>query len=295
MSEQGALAQAQAKLQELLENARKGMIIPVRLPAQIEEIGQLMAQAEKEHEKALQEAVSAMPADMDAYMTEEAYFVGHAVHELRTPMTSIRGYSDMLGSMGELNDMQKQFLSIIKVNAKRMEGLLADVSVINKLRKRTLKLSPKMDMVKNLLMRVEKDMAQNVQELERQLELDVPQGLPFLNVDTDLLVTALNKLVENGLRYSPKGTGKVTIRASAEGNTLLLTIEDNGVGMTPEEVAKLGTIYFRSDNDVVREYKGSGLGVPIAFGIIERLGGTVQVESAPNKGTRFIIRLEGMS
>lgn len=295
MSEQGALAQAQAKLQELLENAKKGMIIPVRLPAQIEEIGQLMAQAEQEHAKALAEAVSAMPADMDAYMAEEAYFVGHAVHELRTPMTSIRGYSDMLGSMGELNDMQKQFLGIIKVNAKRMEGLLADVSVINKLRKRTLKLAPKMDMVKNLLMRVEKDMAQNVQELERQLELDVPQGLPFLNVDSDLLVTALNKLVENGLRYSPKGTGKVTIRASAEGSTLVLTIEDNGVGMTPEELAKLGTIYFRSDNDVVREYKGSGLGVPIAFGIIERLGGTVQVESAPNEGTRFTIRIEGIS
>ncbi len=295
MSDSGALAQAQAKVQELLENAQKGMIIPIRLPAQIEEIALLLAQAEKEQANAIQEATSALPTDLDAYMKDEAYFVGHAIHELRTPMTSIRGYSDMLGSMGELNDMQKQFLSIIKVNARRMEGLLSDMSVVNKLRKNTLKLSPKMDMAKNILMSVEKAMAQNIQELERELTFDVPQGLPFLNLDTEILGTALNKLVENGLRYSPKEGGKVHITASAEGSVLVITIEDNGVGMTPEEIEMLGTIYYRSDNDVVREYKGSGLGIPIAYGIVEKLGGTISVTSEPNVGTTFVIRLEGMS
>ncbi len=295
MSDSGALAQAQAKVQELLENAQKGMIIPIRLPAQIEEIALLLAQAEKEQANAIQEATSALPTDLDAYMKDEAYFVGHAIHELRTPMTSIRGYSDMLGSMGELNDMQKQFLSIIKVNARRMEGLLSDMSVVNKLRKNTLKLSPKMDMAKNILMSVEKAMAQNIQELERELTFDVPQGLPFLNLDTEILGTALNKLVENGLRYSPKEGGKVHITASAEGSVLVITIEDNGVGMTPEEIEMLGTIYYRSDNDVVREYKGSGLGIPIAYGIVEKLGGTISVMSEPNVGTTFVIRLEGMS
>ncbi len=290
-----ALQEAQTQLEQLLEAARTGAIIPIRLPAQIEAIAQAVAAAQAEHAKALQEARASVPADWDAYLKEDAYFVGHAIHELRTPMTSIRGYSDMLGSMGELNDMQKQFLGVIRVNAKRMESLLTDVSLANKLRKGTLKLSPKMDMFKNIAMRLEKDMGAVAQELKRTLSFDIPSGLPLLNVDSDMLVIALNKLIENGLRYSPAETGQVTVSAAADGQTLVIRISDNGIGMTEEELAQLGKIYFRSENDVVREYKGSGLGIPIAFGIIEKLGGSVKVESQLNVGTTFTITLAGMN
>jgi signal transduction histidine kinase len=295
MAELNALTQAQTQLNELLEAARQGTIIPIRLPGQIEAIAALLAAAQAEHEAALKEAASKAPADLDSYMQEEAYFVGHAIHELRTPMTSIRGYSDMLGAMGELSDMQKQFLGTIKVNARRMESLMIDVSTMNKLRKNTLKLSPKMDMFKNIAMRLEKDFTPLATELNRQLVFDVPSGLPILNIDSDLLVQALGKLIENGLRYSPAETGVVTVRGAAEGSDLIISISDNGIGMTSEELAKLGTIYFRSENDVVREFKGSGLGIPVAYGLIQRLGGSIRVESAPNVGTTFHVRLPGMT
>ena len=71
---------------------------------------------------------------MEEFLKEQAAFVSHAVHELRTPMTSIRGYSDMLRSMGALNDMQKQFVETIRVNSRRMEGLLTDVSDTSKIK-----------------------------------------------------------------------------------------------------------------------------------------------------------------
>lgn len=295
MPELNALSQAQAQLNELLEAARAGTIIPIRLPGQIEAILALLAAAQAEHDAALQAAAAQTPPDLESYMKEEAYFVGHAIHELRTPMTSIRGYSDMLGAMGELNDMQKQFLGTIKVNARRMESLMIDVSTMNKLRKNTLKLSPKMDMFKNIAMRLEKDFAPIAAELNRQLIFEVPSGLPILNVDSDLLVQALGKLIENGLRYSPPETGVVTVSGAADGNDLIITIRDNGIGMTEEELAKLGTIYFRSDNETVREFKGSGLGIPVAYGLIQKLGGSIRVESTPHVGTTFYIRLPGMS
>jgi two-component system phosphate regulon sensor histidine kinase PhoR len=295
MSENGAFTQAQAKVAELLENAKKGNIIPIRLPAQIEEIVSLLAQATTEHEKALQEAKSAAPVDLEAYMKEEAYFVTHAVHELRIPMTSIRGYSDMLGQMGELNDMQKQFLGTIRTNVRRMEGLMTDVSTVNKIRKNTLKLSPKMDMFKNIAMKLEKELMPVAQELNRQLVFEVPSGLPILNVDSDLFVQALTKIIENGLRYSPAEIGTVTVAGSAEDNQLVIRISDNGIGMTPEELAKLGTIFFRAENDVVYAYKGSGLGIPIAYGILNKLGANISVESEVNKGTTFIVKMAGMS
>ncbi len=289
----GALQAAQEKVENLLQAAKSGAIIPIQLPAQIEEIQELLAKAEEEQREA--QRAAAVPADMEEYIEEEAYFVGHAVHELRTPMTSIRGYTDMIGAMGELNDMQKQFLEIIKTNTRRMEGLLADVSHINKIRKGTLKVQSKMETFKNLAAKIEKDLAPRAEELDRTLELDIPQGLPLLNLDGDLLGIALVKFVENALQYSPAGTGKVTVRAEGDGSDLVIHIEDNGIGMSEEEMAQLGTIYFRGERDEVREFKGSGLGIPIAFGMLDLIGGRYEIHSTEGEGTTVTIRVPGMT
>ncbi len=289
-----AMQQVREQLNELLESAKNGSLIPIRLPGQIEAILDSLKQADDDAKAEASKQSSGGDVG-DDYMKEEAYFVGHAVHELRTPMTSIRGYSDMLGAMGELNEMQQQFMDVIKTNVKRMEGLLADVSYMNKIRKGTLAINPKMEMAKNITGMLEKNMTPVAEELERQLEFDVPQGLPLVTVDTDMLVVALSKFVENGLRYAPKETGKVTVKAEAVENTLVITIADNGIGISPEDKEHLGEIYFRSDHDAVREYKGSGLGIPIAFGMLDMLGIDYTFESEADKGTTVTVRIEGMS
>lgn len=291
----GALTEAQQKAKALLDAAKNGAIIPIRLPGQIEEIVQLLTQAEEQHKTAAAAPVAAaVPADMEAYNKDEAYFVGHAVHELNTPLTSIRGYSDMLGSMGELNDMQKQFLDVVKTNAQRMQSLLSDFRYLNKLRKGVLEPTAKMDAFKNISMKIEKDLKKRAEELKRTLEIDVPQGLPLLNLDGDLLGLALVKLVENGLQYSAAETGKVTVTAHGEESWLVIVISDNGIGMTEEELSHLGEVYFRGERDEVREYKGSGLGIPIAYGVIKLLGGTVTVTSKLDEGTTFTVKIPGM-
>lgn len=292
-----SLEQAQAKLNELLDAAKKGAIIPIRLPAQIEEIAALLTQAEEEAKTAQPSAAaSGAPTDMESYIKREAYFVGHAVHEIKNPLTPVKGYVDMLMGMGGMNEMQQQFMNVIKTNVKRMEAVLNDVGIVNKLEKKTIKVNPKMDMFKNIGLRVEKDMTPLAKELNRQLTFDIPSGLPLLNVDGDLLTTALNKLVENALRYTPAETGQVTVSAAAEGSTLVITVSDNGIGITPEDMAHLGEIYFRSEHDVVREFKGSGLGIPIVYGLVRDVfGGTVEVTSEVDKGTTFTIKLPGMT
>jgi two-component system, cell cycle sensor histidine kinase DivJ len=290
-----ALEQAQQQLTELIEAARKGAIIPVRLTGQLEALQTLLTQAGDEAAKAAAEVKP--PADQAEFLREQAYFVSHAIHELRTPMTSIRGYADMLVSMGSgsgLNDMQKGFLDTIRGNARRMEGLLTDVSDMAKIRSGVLKITEKMDMFKNIAMMVEKTMRPLAEQLGKTLTLDIPQGLPILNTDGELLAKAITKLVENGLRYSGEN-GEVSVRGASQNGKLVVTVSDNGIGMAPEELAQLGTIYFRSENELVRSFKGSGLGVPVAYGIVRVLGGTISVESAPDKGTTFTITLSGMS
>lgn len=298
-----SLEEVRELLSDLIEAARKGTIIPVRLPGQLESIQMAVQRASDAHSKAEAEREAAKKAaaanggvDNTEFMREQAYFISHAIHELRTPMTSIRGYADMLGSgaMGALNDMQKQFIETIRTNSRRMEGLLTDVSDTAKIRGNTLRVQPKMDMFKNIAMMVEKQMRPVAEQLNKTLTLDIPNGLPILNVDSELLTKALCKVIENGLRYS-KEDGEVKLRASAEGNQLTIVVEDNGIGMTPAELAQLGTIYFRSDREEVRTHKGSGLGIPVTFGIIRMLDGTIDVKSEADKGTTVTIKLTGMS
>ncbi|MBI1259169.1 MAG: hypothetical protein GC204_16995 [Chloroflexi bacterium] len=291
-----SLTQAQSLLEDLIAAAKSGSLIPIRLPGQLEVIQNLLEQAQAEaQEAATVAAASAPPPEMEAFLTEQAAFVSHAIHELRTPMTSIRGYTDMLRSMGALNEMQQQFVETIRVNSRRMEGLLTDVSDTSKIKAGTLRTNLKMDMFKNISMMVEKQAQPVAEELGRKLTLDIPQGLPILNVDGEMLAKALYKLIENGLRYNTSENGEVTLRAAADGSKLIITVEDNGIGMTPDELNQLGTIYFRADNETVRTYKGSGLGIPVAYGIIHTLGGTITVESEAEQGTKFTIVLMGMS
>jgi signal transduction histidine kinase len=289
-----ALKQAQAQVRELAEAARKGAIIPVRLAGQLKEIENLL-------EAANAPAPAAPPtdgaaADKAALMKEQASFISHAVHELRTPMTSIRGYADMLinPAMGTLTDMQKGFMETIRTNAGRMNGLLTDVSDIAKLRGGTLKVNEKMDMYKNIAMMVEKAMEPLVTQLGRTLTFDTPSGLPILNTDGELLAKAIGKLTENALRYNDKSPGTVTVKARGEGGKLIVEVVDDGIGIAPEDKARLGEIYFRSENELVRTYKGSGLGIPVAYGIIVLLGGTVGVQSEIGKGTTFTVTMPGM-
>ncbi|MBL8156384.1 MAG: HAMP domain-containing histidine kinase [Anaerolineae bacterium] len=285
-----ALAQARSALAELTEAARKGQIIPVRLTGQLEAIAALLEKAETEG------AAAASSPDLDGFRTEFGKLLSHGFHDLRLPLTSIRGYGDMLANpaMGTLTEMQQQFLGTMRSNTKRMEALLMDVSDLSKLWNGLLKPAPKMDAFKNIAQIIEKAMRPVATELNRQLEFDVPSGLPLLMVDTELLVKAINKLVENGLRYSEAETGRVVIRAAGEGSQLLIQIEDNGIGMTPDVLEKLGTPYFRADHDLVLSYKGSGLGVAIAYGMLDLLGGQVSVSSQPDQGSSFTIRLAGM-
>ena len=289
------IAEARGLVDELLEAARSGRIIPVRLPSQIEAIAEALSQVEADSAKESPNVAVDSPDTAD-YKREQAEFMSTAIHELRVPMTSILGYADMMNSstMGELNDMQKQFLQTIRTNARRMQGLLTDVSDVSKVRGGTLKVASKMDMFKNIAMRLEKDMQPLAEQTNRNLVFDIPQGLPILETDGEVLAKALGKFVENALRYTHEG-GTVTVSASSEGSDLIVRISDDGIGMTPEEVAKLGTLYFRADNDHVRQYKGSGLGVPIAYGMINLLDGKVAVESTPEAGTTFTVTLPGMS
>lgn len=225
-----------------------------------------------------------------------ATFVSFMVHEIRKPMTSIRGYSDMLDKrvVGELNDMQGQFVTTIRNNVLSMEQLVSDISDIIKMRTGRIGSEAKMDMAKNILMAVEKENKDFAEERGVELEFDVPSGLPILNLDSLRATQAINKLVNNALKYTPEG-GKVTVSAAPAEGGLEIHVADNGVGMHPEEVENLGDLFFRGDDELVTNSKGYGMGIPIVFECMKLVDGRFDYQSEKGKGSKFSIFLPGMS
>lgn len=294
-----SLDKVQSLLQDLLEAAKKGTIIPVRLPGEIEQIIQAVEAVKNEVPPPPPPVENTAGFDKEEFLKEQAYFFGHAIHELRTPMTSVRGYSDMLNNaaMGPLTDMQKQFVETIRSNSRRMEGLMQDVADMNKIRAGTLKITEKMDMFKNIALMVEKATQPLAEQQGVTLTFEVESGLPILNTDGELLAKALTKLIENAIRYhQPEAENKtVTFKARSDDKNLIVDISDNGIGMSAEDQAKLGTVYFRSETELVRTFKGSGLGIPVAYGIIRLLGGTIGLKSTEGEGTTFTVTMVGMS
>jgi light-regulated signal transduction histidine kinase (bacteriophytochrome) len=161
--------------------------------------------------------------------------------EQNSPITSIKGYSDMLGKgmFGELNEAQQQFVDTIRSNVTRMEHLVTDISDISKIHAGRLRLEPKMDMYKNVAMEVEKNTRDLATQHEHTLTFDTPSGLPILNLDSTRLAQVLTKLVINALQYTSNG-GTITVKAERVNGSLKVSVIDTGIGMTGEEQTHIG-------------------------------------------------------
>lgn len=242
------------------------------------------------------EDAEALRQKNEEFVSANAKFVSVMVHEIRVPMTSIRGYADMLGKnvVGELNEMQSQFVETIRSNVIRMEHLVADISDISKLHSGRMRLETKMDMYKNIALQVEKDTADLASEHNHTLVFETPSGLPLLNVDGSRVAQALTKLVVNALQYTPDGS-EITVRAEDVGGKLKVSVIDKGIGMTDEDQAHVGELFWRADDEHVRTFKGHGLGLPVAIGFIKQMGGEFFFESEAGKGSTFGFVLPGMS
>lgn len=262
-----------------------------------DELSQLEAllQAVGSADAATDDEVAALRQQIDDVVQTNAQFVSVMVHEIRVPMTSIKGYSDMLAKnvVGELNEMQTQFVTTIRSNVSRMEHLVSDISDISKLTAHRMRLDAKMDTYKNIAMQVEKDVSDLASEQGHTLVFETPDGLPLLNLDSARLSQVIVKLVHNALQYTPSG-GTITVRASDADGDLKVEVIDNGIGMSADEQMHIGELFWRADHEHVRSFKGHGLGLPIAIGFVELMSGEFFFDSKTDKGSTFGFTVPGM-
>jgi len=219
-------------------------------------------------------------------------FVSSVSHELRTPLTSIRGYVEMLidGDAGELDAEQQQMLGVVERNADRLLALIEDLLTLSRIESGSFRVAPAPvrlgEITEGLLAEmVAQPSAQGVQ-LVGEIESDLP---PVLG-DAGQLERVLMNLLSNAIKFSPDG-GRVVVRASVDGDEVVLEVSDEGMGIPMDEQEKLFSRFFRSSAAQERAIQGTGLGLVIVKSIVENHHGRIDVRSLPGDGTTFTVRL----
>jgi PAS domain S-box-containing protein len=219
-------------------------------------------------------------------------FVSMVSHELRKPMTSIKGYADLLlmGSVGPLTDGQERFLSIVRSNVDRLTTLVNDLLDISRIESGRLELSPEPIDVSETVADVAASIEARAEEKGIDLRLEVPPDLPTVRADPDRVAQILNNLVGNACQYTPSG-GNVVVSAETTDGMLELTVRDTGIGISAEDRRKVFDRFFRADNPDVQSTSGTGLGLPIVKSLVGLHGGEIWVESEPGEGSAFTFTL----
>ncbi len=218
----------------------------------------------------------------------KSQFVSVVSHELKTPMTSIRGYADLIGqgTVGPVTDEQKEFLDTIRSNVERMSALVSDLSDISRIETGRLRIDLSEVPLSEYVRETAAGMRPQIDAKHQTLVFDLPDDLPYVYSDRARLVQILTNLLSNANKYTPEG-GTITVGARLEDDAVRVSVTDTGVGMSPEDRAKLFTQFFRSEDPAVREQLGWGLGLSVARRLVELLGGTIGAETELGKGSTF--------
>jgi signal transduction histidine kinase len=224
-------------------------------------------------------------------------FVSFVSHELKIPMTSIKGYADLLlsGNFGAINEAQTTFLDTIRNNVNRMNRLVTDLTDVSRMESGQLHLETQPIQLEEVVEEVAASTRAQIEEKQQTLELSVPENLPDVWADRTRLAQILTNLVSNAYKYTPEN-GRITIRAEemnsvndrAEVQPMIhISVADTGLGIKEEEQKAIFSKFFRGSDDEALQSPGTGLGLNITKNLVELHDGRIWFESKYRQGTTY--------
>ncbi len=226
----------------------------------------------------------------------KAELISTLAHEMRTPLTSVKGYSSalLMEDVTFAPETQREFLQFIDEECDVLQALIHDLLESSIIDAGLLRLEPQPVKLPALVRSVTADIARHT-KIHRFL-IDFAEDFPILDADPDRILQVLRNLVDNAVKYSPDG-GLIVLRGEVREKEVVISVADQGVGLTPEHMNRLFEKFFRAKSSLGRHVVGSGLGLPISRTIVETHGGRIWAESQVGQGTTlfFTLPLEGPS
>jgi PAS domain S-box-containing protein len=216
-------------------------------------------------------------------------FISIASHQLRTPLTSMRWFSEMLmsGDAGAINKDQTKFVERIYQGTERMIGLVNMLLQIARVEAGRIKIEPKMIDFKNTIRGVEITLKAQLKEKKQKLKLVFnPDPFPMIMMDQEVIWQVFHNLLSNASRYSPKKS-TITIAIKKKDGFAEFSIIDKGAGIPDDAKNRIFDKFFRAENAIKLVPEGSGLGLSLVKSLVEGWGGRIWFESQKGKGSTF--------
>ncbi len=213
-------------------------------------------------------------------------FVSAVSHDLRSPLTAILGYTELIGRVGPLNERQQEFVRRVQASVQGITALISDLLDLGRIeagldaRKELIDLRP-------LIRQSLENFNNSLSEKDQKLEVEISPTTPRIWGNAVRIQQMIANLVSNAIKYTPKG-GRIGVRAWQEDGQLILQVWDTGVGIPPAEQPYIFDKFYRASN-LPEDVGGTGLGLTIVKTIVEDHQGRIWVESTPGQGTTFTI------
>jgi PAS domain S-box-containing protein len=227
--------------------------------------------------------------EVDRAKTE---FVSLASHQLRTPLSSVNWYAEMLlaGDGGKLNDEQISFVKEIYAGNQRMVELVNSLLNVSRLELGTFAVEPEPTDVIKMAEDVIKEQQPGIAEKKHKIIFEHAEGVPIIQADPKLFRIVFQNLLSNAIKYTPE-SGLISLKISNNKKNLLVEISDNGYGIPKTDQPKIFEKLFRAENVREKDTEGTGLGLYIIKSIIDHAGGKITFKSEENKGTTFNLEI----
>ena len=217
--------------------------------------------------------------------------LANLAHELRTPLSLIQGYTELLldDDVGPVAPKQKELLQLIYDRAKRIGDLVHTLTALQMIPRGSLSLAPMSS--REWLEETIRDFQLAAGQVGIELRSHIPEHLPSIRGDRDHLDIALSQVLDNAIKFSPDG-GCIDIEAWADNHSLYIRIADQGVGIEPRHLDRIFDQFYQTDSSPTRQFGGAGLGLALVRAVAEAHGGRVTAESdGPDEGSRFTLAL----
>jgi len=227
--------------------------------------------------------------EVDRAKTE---FVSLASHQLRTPLSSINWYAEMLlaGDAGKLNDDQNSFVEEIAKGNKRMVDLVNSLLDVSRLELGTFSVEPEEMQVCDSAKSIIKELKPDIKKKQMTLKFNCEKNIPKINADPKLVRIIFQNILSNAVKYTPE-KGIINMDIKVEDKYIVIKIKDNGLGIPKNQQKKIFEKLFRADNVKSSDTEGTGLGLYLVKSIVDSSGGSIEFESEENKGTTFTVNL----